>query len=219
MTLIDFFIKNFEIIAAVLGFFYVLLEVLQKSWMWYLWFFTSITYFFVYAQNDIYAMMLLQVYNAVICVYGIIQWKRTKNLVKETRNKVKNSNGYSIDTGEVSNYDKDDLIVKKLHPKMAIISLMISVIVFIAMAIILDKFTNDASPWLDSGVTTLCMLATFYLSRQNIENWYVWIVCNLISVYFYYSLKMYPTTLLYVVYVVMATWGYFHWRKKGVKVD
>ena len=207
----NFIIEYFEIIAAVLGFFYVILEVLQKSWMWYLWFFTSIAYFLFYVQNDIYAMMLLQIYNAFVCIYGIIQWKKTKEKVQGSKKL-----GYKI--GD-DNEEEEILIVRKLHPKMAIWSIVVSLVVFVVMAIILNRYTNDASPWLDSGVTTLCMLATFYLSRQNIENWYVWIVCNVVSVYFYLTLKMYPTTILYALYVLMATLGLFHWKKKGIEVD
>ena len=142
----NFIIEYFEIIAAVLGFFYVILEVLQKSWMWYVWFFTSIAYFLVYAQNDIYAMMLLQIYNAFVCIYGIIQWKKTKEKVQGSKKL-----GYKI--GD-DNEEEEILIVRKLHPKMAIWSIVVSLVVFVVMAIILNLYTNVASPWLDSGVTT-----------------------------------------------------------------
>lgn len=184
--------------------------------MWYLWFFTSIAYFFVYAENDIYAMMLLQIYNAVICIYGIFQWKRSKKQAK----KIHNGNGEddSVDLKQ-NDVEREVLVIRSLSALQAVISIFISVIVFIAMAIVLERYTNDASPWLDSLVTTLCMLATYYLSRQNIANWIVWILCNLISVYLYWSLDMIPTSILYVIYVGMAIWGYYHWKRKGVKID
>lgn len=247
----DFIINNLsyiELAASLFGLVYVVFEVLQKNFMWYLWVLTSITFGIVYYYSHIYAYMGLQIYYVAMGIYGIYSWRRAKALAKRAAaqsaaqlstqpasnggaarksSEVSNS-GAATQPGELRNSsaatqpgeprseDADILVVRKMSREVAILSTLFSIIVFFILTYIL-KCTEDPNPWLDSFCSVISMLATFWLSRQYLQNWYLWIVCNVASTILSLSVAQYYAALLYFIMIGMAVWGLWHWNKNGVK--
>ena len=245
----DFIINNLsyiELAASLFGLVYVVFEVLQKNFMWYLWVLTSITFEIVYYYSHIYAYMGLQIYYVAMGIYGIYSWRRSKALAKrsaaqpvtqpgELRNssaatqpgELRNSSAATqpgelrnssaaTQPGELGSEDADILVVRKMSREVAILSTLFSIIVFFILTYIL-KCTEDPNPWLDSFCSVISMLATFWLSRQYLQNWYLWIVCNVASTILSLSVEQYYAALLYFIMIGMAIWGLWHWNKNGVR--
>ena len=209
----DFIINNLsyiELAASLFGLVYVVFEVLQKNFMWYLWVLTSITFGIVYYYSHIYAYMGLQIYYVAMGIYGIYSWRRAKALAKRAAAQP------ATQPGELGSEDADILVVRKMSREVAILSTLFSIIVFFILTYIL-KCTEDPNPWLDSFCSVISMLATFWLSRQYLQNWYLWIVCNVASTILSLSVAQYYAALLYFVMIGMAIWGLWHWNKNGVK--
>ena len=209
----DFIINNLsyiELAALLFGLVYVVFEVLQKNFMWYLWVLTSITFGIVYYYSHIYAYMGLQIYYVAMGIYGIYSWRRAKALAKRVAAQP------ATQPGELGSEDADILVVRKMSREVAILSTLFSIIVFFILTYIL-KCTEDPNPWLDSFCSVISMLATFWLSRQYLQNWYLWIVCNVASTILSLYVEQYYAALLYFVMIGMAIWGLWHWNKNGVK--
>ena len=209
----DFIINNLsyiELAASLFGLVYVVFEVLQKNFMWYLWVLTSITFGIVYYYSHIYAYMGLQIYYVAMGIYGIYSWRRAKALAKRAAAQP------ATQPGELRSEDADILVVRKMSREVAILSTLFSIIVFFILTYIL-KCTEDPNPWLDSFCSVISMLATFWLSRQYLQNWYLWIVCNVASTILSLSVAQYYAALLYFIMIGMAVWGLWHWNKNGVK--
>ena len=209
----DFIINNLsyiELAASLFGLVYVVFEVLQKNFMWYLWVLTSITFGIVYYYSHIYAYMGLQIYYVAMGIYGIYSWRRAKALAKRAAAQP------ATQPGEPRSEDADILVVRKMSREVAILSTLFSIIVFFILTYIL-KCTEDPNPWLDSFCSVISMLATFWLSRQYLQNWYLWIVCNVASTILSLSVEQYYAALLYFIMIGMAVWGLWHWNKNGVK--
>lgn len=205
----DFIINNLsyiELAASLFGLVYVVFEVLQKNFMWYLWVLTSITFGIVYYYSHIYAYMGLQIYYVAMGIYGIYSWRRAKALAKRA----------AAQPAELRSEDADILVVRKMGGEVAILSTLFSIIVFFILTYIL-KCTEDPNPWLDSFCSVISMLATFWLSRQYLQNWYLWILCNVASTILSLSVAQYYAALLYFIMIGMAVWGLWHWNKNGVK--
>ena len=205
----DFIINNLsyiELAASLFGLVYVVFEVLQKNFMWYLWVLTSITFGIVYYYSHIYAYMGLQIYYVAMGIYGIYSWRRAKALAKRA----------AAQPAEPRSEDADILVVRRMSREVAILSTLFAIIVFFILTYIL-KCTEDPNPWLDSFCSVISMLATFWLSRQYLQNWYLWIVCNVASTILSLSVEQYYAALLYFVMIGMAIWGLWHWNKNGVK--
>ncbi len=75
---------------------------------------------------------------------------------------------------------------------------------------------NGAAPFLDALLTALSLVAQVLLNRRRLENWIVWIVANAIYVPLFYSRQMYPTSVLYAIYLALALSGYRQWRNDAV---
>lgn len=78
----------------------------------------------------------------------------------------------------------------------------------------LQHWTDAASPWLDSQVLTLSMLAQWWLMERNIRCWWFWLAVNTISVPLYVSRELHISAVFYALYWVMAIVACLHWRKQ-----
>ena len=74
--------------------------------------------------------------------------------------------------------------------------------------------TQAFMPYLDAGVTGISILAEFLDSRKKFENWHLWGVVNFIYAFILFPpQKYYVSAILYFIFLLMAFWGAFEWRK------
>ena len=76
----------------------------------------------------------------------------------------------------------------------------------------LQRFTDASSPFWDSQILTLSMLAQWWLMRRNIACWGLWLVVNTISVPLYFSRELHVSGAFYAAYWVLAIVSYLHWK-------
>lgn len=78
----------------------------------------------------------------------------------------------------------------------------------------LDTFTDAQMALPDASIFGLSVVAQILLDRKRIENWPVWVVINLVSVYVYASQGLWLYTGLYVFFFFNAFWGWWEWRRE-----
>jgi nicotinamide mononucleotide transporter len=78
---------------------------------------------------------------------------------------------------------------------------------------ILTVTTDARLPYIDSFTTWASILTTVMVARKVLENWLYWIVINSVSIFLYLDRELYQTAAMFVLYLVLATIGYFAWRK------
>jgi nicotinamide mononucleotide transporter len=71
---------------------------------------------------------------------------------------------------------------------------------------------NGAAPALDAITTGLSVVAQWLLMRRFIENWYIWIVADIIYVPMYFSRGLTLTAVLYAIFLLMCVRGLIEWR-------
>jgi nicotinamide mononucleotide transporter len=79
----------------------------------------------------------------------------------------------------------------------------------------LQHYTDAALPYVDSFTTGVSLVAQFLLMRKRLENWLLWILVDLIYVPMLWMKQLYPTSLLYALYLGLATYGYLQWRREA----
>ena len=198
MTL-DVFLHYFEYVAAAVALAYVILQIFQKPLMWYLAIFTALFYFVVYVHNELYAMALVQVYLVGAGIYGLVEWTRSKKKAVGTENEGR-------------------ILIRPFEWKVGAVSIVLAVAVFILLFHVLPREEGGAlwRPAMDAFLATNTMLATFFMGRRYIVAWVMWFLNDIISTYAYFHLGMYPTMVLYAIYVFTAVVGYLNWKKNGV---
>jgi len=99
-------------------------------------------------------------------------------------------------------------------PKRAWLPLMVSGAAgSIGAALLMKRFTDNPAPWIDASILAFSLVTQLMTARKWLENWILWIIINVISVFLYMNRHLYPTAVLYVVLLVLAIDGYRKWKR------
>lgn len=77
----------------------------------------------------------------------------------------------------------------------------------------LHHCTDAAFPFIDSMTTWFAIWATFLVARKVLENWWYWLVIDLVSVFIYWTRDLQLTGVLFAVYVIMIPFGLAAWGR------
>ena len=177
---------------------YIVLSIQQNISLWLIGFLSSVFYMVVFFNSKLYANMSLQFYYLIMSAYGWYMWKKNRNIIHEPEKK---------------------LHVTRISKILLIRCTFIGIFLLLILFRILDVFTDSPFPGWDSFTTMLSIIATWMLTRKYIDNWLLWIISDAISVGLYFYMKLYPTTILFFVYTIMAVVGFIEWRKTLVLKD
>lgn len=178
-----------EIIGTIAGLIFLYLEIKQNKWLWPVGLLTSVMYIYVFFVAKLYADMSLQFYYVIISIYGWIVWSRG------------------------SSKQKDELPVTHLSRKLFLVLFGVSMLIYVFISYVLVNFTDGSVPYWDAFTTALSIVATWMLARKILEQWLVWVVVNAVSLGLYIYKGLYPTSILFFFYTVLALYGYFQWKK------
>jgi len=93
-------------------------------------------------------------------------------------------------------------VIQRLSARGWRLVLMASALLWPALALLLQHFTDSDVAWWDALPTALSLVGQALLGRKYIENWLVWLVVNVISV------------ALYALFTAMSVWGWRAWQRK-----
>lgn len=181
-----------DITTTALGLAYILLEYKASVWMWVVGFFMQSLGIVLYYQKGLYADCGMEFYYLAMTVYGFIAWMRHKQKTA-------------------------DLPIRHMPMRMAFIWIGIGLALWLIIYLLLSHFTNSNVPVADAFTTALSVVGIWALARKYLEQWFVWIVVDVVTcgLYFYKGIPFKAS--LYALYVVIAVFGYFAWKKKLVK--
>lgn len=76
-----------------------------------------------------------------------------------------------------------------------------------------DRFTDTDVPYYDAFPTALSLVGQWLLARKVLENWYFWIVADVVYVALYASKSLMLTSLLYAIFLVLCVFGLREWKR------
>ena len=181
-----------EVFTLVTGIVYVVLEIRQKNFMWILGMLTSAATVYVFFVQGLYASAILNVYYFIIAFWGLFQWKKDSAAVQ--------------DSGSIH------------LNRLPLGTIWVSLALFIAgtanLTFIMERF-GDPMSVLDASVTMLSAIATWWLGKSYLQQWFLWIAANALTFIMCLHQDLYLLSILYAVYVLSAVFGYFHWKRNG----
>jgi nicotinamide mononucleotide transporter len=110
-------------------------------------------------------------------------------------------------------------IIKISLPKKELCLLLSLLTILTFFTYITLVLSHDANPILDS-LTTVFSIGGMYLTvRRAIEQWLFWLGVNALSLFMWISVllsgaKVYSTITMWAVYLILAVYFYFDWRKE-----
>ena len=150
---------------------------------------TSI-YAYLLWQWSLLGDSMINVYYFIMSIYGWYHWTRKKD---------------DVDEFPIS-------LMTKKESVMAV-SLFIMTVVFVVLVYLyFNKFTSWYS-YLDTILTGLFFVGMWLMAKRKIENWIFWIVGDLLSIPLYFAKGYTFTSLQYIVFTIIAIYGYLEWKK------
>ena len=185
-----------EIFTLVTGVIYIILEIRQKNLMWVVGILTSVAAMWVFFRQGLYASFGLNTYYLVTSFIGLWQWRRDK------------------DRMTADNEQDASIRLNRLTLRTVAFSAVITVAGTFALAYLMELLENPMS-YLDSAVAVLSAVATWWLVRCYIQQWWLWIAADTVSTILCATQGLWWMTALYAAYAVSAVIGYIHWQRNG----
>ena len=178
-----------DIVTTVLGLAYILLEYRASAWMWLVGFLMQSLGIVLYYQKGLYADCGMEFYYLAVTVYGWWRWVKPK-----------------------ANSPKP-IAISRFPKKLILPWLAIIVVVWAIIYWLLVTFTNSNVPLADSFTTALSIIGIWALAHKFLEQWFIWIAVDVVTCVLYFYKDIPFKAGLYALYVVIAVFGYFKWRK------
>ncbi len=178
--------SGIELTAAALAVAYLLLAIRQHISCWLAAFISSCLYVWVLFGARLYMESVLNAFYAAMAVYGFWQWRQGRG-------------------GGVLGVTRWGLL---RHAAGAMAVLVLSAVSWY----FLRRFTPAAWPFVDSMVAWSSVFATFLVARKIYENWHWWLLIDSVSLYLYFTRRLYVTMLLFGLYLILIVIGMRAWR-------
>ncbi|WP_297791596.1 nicotinamide riboside transporter PnuC [uncultured Eudoraea sp.] len=100
----------------------------------------------------------------------------------------------------------------KLEKKWSLL-LFVSAFVFVFLVYTLfDKF-NSWTAYVDTLTTAIFFVGMWLMAKKKLENWTYWIIGDVITVPLYLYKGLIFTSLQYLLFTIIAIYGYMAWKK------
>lgn len=192
-----------EIFTLVTGVIYIILEIRQKNFMWVVGILTSVAAMWVFFRQGLYASFALNAYYLVTSFIGLWQWGRAKMMLKQT---------------DDTPGQGDDIHLNRLTLKTIAVSALVVVAGTFVLSEVMAALENPMSV-MDASVAVLSAVATWWLVRSYLEQWWLWIIADALSTIMCATQGLWWMTALYAAYSLSAVYGYIHWKRNGRYIE
>jgi nicotinamide mononucleotide transporter len=181
-------LTTIEVVATAFGLACVLATIWQKIWCWPAGLVQVLLYIFVFYQVRLYSDMGLHVIYVGLQIYGWYNWLHGGKLERE-------------------------LEVSRLTWPTFLLWGVAGGAVTSGLGYVMTTYTDASLPYGDAATTILSLIAQFLTAKKKLESWVFWIAVDVLAVGIYLAKELYPTAILYSLFLVLATTGLFAWRK------
>ncbi|GHS89055.1 nicotinamide mononucleotide transporter [Bacteroidia bacterium] len=183
-----------EVFAFVVGLLYVYYEIREDWVLWIFCIISAIVYTLVFLLDAHYAQAGLNVCYFIVGIYGLFNWLG------------------ALKTSAPKQPQKT-LQISHIPLKPCVILLGICAILSVLAGWLLTRYTNSPTAYLDAFISVYSLLATWMVAKKYIESWFLWIATDSIAVPLYFYSELYPTAVLFAIYLPLSYIGYKEWKK------
>ena len=183
-----------EAVAALLGLINIVLVVRRSVWNFPFGLVMVTLYAWLFAQPEIrlYSDAGLQIFFFAVQLYGWWNWSRSEAMA-----------------GEV--------LVLRLGQRGWRATMLLVGAATAGWGAVMHRFTDAALPWWDAFIAMASVAAQLLMARRFVENWYLWIVVDLVAIAVYAAKGLMITAFLYIAFLMVSVLGLSSWRKALAK--
>ena len=166
----------------------------------------------VFFRQGLYASFALNTYYLVTSFVGLWQWSKDK---KKLEGEIAAASGVEVQP------HGDRIHLNRLTAKTVAVSAVVMVLGTFGLVELMQWLHSagilqeNPMSYLDSAATVLSAIATWWLVRSYIQQWWLWIAADLMSTILCASQGMWWMTALYAAYTLSAVYGWTHWKRNG----
>ena len=179
-----------EIIASVAGFICVTLLIRRNIWNFAFGFIQVTLFVWIFYHAKLYSDAALHVIYMGLQIYGWWNWKAHQN-------------------------QQATSVIEQAATKQIVLWLAVSALGTVGLGCFMDSHTDAsfAYAYADAFTSVTSLLAMWLMTRRQIFNWVLWILIDIVAIGVYFQKGLYPTTILYGVFLVLSTIGLYSWYK------
>lgn len=151
---------------------------------------STIIYVYLLNKWGLVGDMLINGYYATMSFYGWFLWTSKKD----------NQVEYPI-----------SWMTKKESVK-AVVIFILTILFVILVYHWFNKF-NDWTAYVDAFTTGIFFVGMWLMAKRKIENWLLWIIGDIISVPLYFYKGFTFSSLQFLIFTIIAFFGYLEWKK------
>ena len=172
--------------AAISGILYIILAAKENVWCWLAASISVCLYMYINYDLGYYSQAVLQIFYLFMAIYGYVMWNKL-----------------------------DPERIKEWSAKKHLFIIFIGAIITFIIGFILTEYVEDSEqPLLDSLTTVFSVFASYMVAKKVLGNWLYWIVIDSLIIYLYYIQGEFILALQFLVYIIIAIYGYFSWIQK-----
>lgn len=181
------FLNPLSLIAFCFGALGVWLTIKENIWCWPFSLISVIASMISFYQARLFGDMCLQVFYFFAGLYGWVYWSKQKQTA---------------------------FSVEKVKLKFIPLLLIATIAQTILYYFLLLHFGGDR-PLLDALLTAGSLTATYMMTKKWVENWATWVLIDGAYILLYGLKAMWLFALLYLLFTIMAFYGWQKWRKEA----
>ncbi|MCG2429680.1 nicotinamide riboside transporter PnuC [Aequorivita xiaoshiensis] len=179
-----------EIIAVIFGFLSVWYAKQDNILVYPTGIISTAIFVYILAVYSLLGDMMINAYYFAMSIYGWYIWTR----------KVDNTH-----------YTPITKATKKEHKTSLFI--FIATIIFVFAVYQISDNWNSWTAYVDIGTTAIFFVGMWLMAKKKLENWIYWIIGDLISVPLYLYKGLVFSSFQYLLFTVVAIYGYRAWQK------
>jgi len=178
-----------DILTTILGLVYIWLEYRASIWLWFFGIVMPALDIWLYWSHGLYGDAGMACYYTLAAVYGLLVWRFKKTTQKQ------------------------ELPITRMPAGKYLPAAVCFLAAWGATYYILIRWTNSTVPMLDSFTNALSFIGIWALARKYLEQWWFWIVVDVVCCVLYVQKGIPFKAGLYGLYVIIAIAGYFKWKR------
>ncbi len=179
-----------EIIAVIFGFLSVWFSKQNKIWVFPTGMISTSIFVYLLLKWALLGDMMINIYYFIMSIYGWYIWTR------------------KVDETHLTPISKTTLKEKKTAFLIFIATLVFVYVVYNYF----DKWISWVA-YIDTITTAIFFVGMWLMAKRKIENWFFWIIGDLISVPLYLYKGFTFTSFQYFGFTFIAIFGYLAWKK------
>lgn len=180
--------SSVEVIASVAGFICVFLIIRRSIWNFFFGLIQVSLFTWVFYQAKLYSDTFLHVFYIGLQFYGWWNWRQHRGV-------------------------EQPLVIQQTSGRDLIIWSSICLIAAAAVGTLMHNYTDASFAYADAFTTCTSLVAQFLMTRRHLLNWVFWMVVDGVAIWIYLQKGLYPTSLLYLVFLIMCCFGQYYWWK------